>query len=103
MSYAGIIEVSKNGKKLREMVPVHNSGFQLSQQLSFFEINMQTPIISRNFLLQHDLNFNTKMITSEDFNLFIRIAAKGNILVIKEALAAYRVHDSMTNQRIDSW
>ena len=103
MSYAGIKEIDKNGKYQREMIPVHNSGFQLSEQLSFFEINMQTPVISKKFLVDNSLNFNSSMVTSEDFNLFIRIAAKGPIKVIKKALAAYRVHDSMTNERMDSW
>ena len=76
MSYAGIKEIDVEGNYLREMIPVHKSGFQLEEQLSFFEINMQTPVISRRFLLDNDLNFNPNMITSEDFNLFIRIAAK---------------------------
>ncbi len=103
MSYAGIKEIDVDGNYLREMIPVHKSGFQLEEQLSFFEINMQTPVISRRFLLDNDLNFNPNMITSEDFNLFIRIAAKGPIKVLKKPLAAYRVHNSMTNKRIDSW
>lgn len=103
MSYAGIKEIDKNGKFQREMIPIHSSGFQLSEQLSFFEINMQTPVISRKFLVENSLNFNSNMITSEDFNLFIRIAARGPIKVIKKPLAAYRVHHSMTNERIDSW
>ena len=103
MSYSGIKEINKKGKTIRLIRPIHKSGMQLKQQLRHYEINMQTPVISKEFLDQHKIEFNEEMHVSEDFNFFVRIAARGKIKVINKVTAAYRVHDSLTNKNIEYW
>ena len=50
-----------------------------------------------------NINFNPKIIASEEYDLFIQIAAKFNISVIEEPLCMYRVSsNSLTNSSIKS-
>lgn len=104
LTYAGIKEIDHDGNILRTRVPIHKSGDIFGDQLKYFEINMQTPMISNLFLKKNNIKFNNLMHVSEDFNFFIRIASLGKIGVINKVLASYRVHSSsLTNKNIKYW
>ena len=104
LTYAAVEEVDRNGKHIRNDIPKHPSGDMLKKQLQNFEINMVTPMILRNSLQKNNLNFNADVLASEEYNLFIRLAAKGPFHSSKKVLGKYRLYEnSLTNKYISRW
>ena len=104
LCYAGIVETTKNLKPLRKVFPRLSSGHMVEQQIAQYDINMVTPILRRSFLEKHNLNFEPGLTCYADQNLFIRIAAKAEICVIKELLGIYRVlPGSLSEQTLQNW
>lgn len=103
LCYAGINEIDHSGKVIRKYIP-KNENANLFKQLVQFDINMVTPIISRSFLNEFKISFNPQIEASEEYNLFLRILAKGNGSVIEKVLGEWRIHDgSLTERAIASW
>lgn len=103
-SYAGIENIDASGASLGVEIPRHSSGYMFGSLLYQFEINMPTAIVSNAAIDKHDLSFDDMMEASEEYNLFMQIAAHENILVIKEPLAKYRIHgSSLTFEKIARW
>ena len=104
LCYAGIKEIDQNGNILNQVLPQYESGWMLEQQLFQFDINMQTPLISHSALVEFDLNFDENITASEEYNLFLRLAAKGKVCAVSEILGVYRVYSgSLTERQISQW
>lgn len=104
LCYAGIQELDSQNRLIREWVPTHKSGFQLGNQLRSFEINMVTPIIKRSILIDYNISFDKNIVASEEYNLFIRLAIKGEFCSLKKILGVWRISDdSLTNQSAEYW
>ena len=104
LSYAGVREITESGKIIRDCLPLHSSGNIFPDLLLQFDINMVTPLIRREFMIENNLNFEPIITASEEYNLFMRIAAKGKVLSIPEILGNYRVSSSsLTNKQISKW
>jgi glycosyltransferase involved in cell wall biosynthesis len=103
-AYAGIQEITAENLPIRKIVPKYVSGNIIENLLYQFDVNMVTPIIRRSVLMDYKINFEPDITASEEYNLFIRLAAKGNVLVQKQILGCYRVNDgSLTNRQISKW
>jgi len=104
LSYAGIREFSETRKVIRESIPLHDSGDIFEDLLLQFDINMVTPLIRRQAIIEHQLSFDPIITASEEYNLFMRLAAKGPVCSIKKILGAYRISaNSLTNRQISKW
>jgi glycosyltransferase involved in cell wall biosynthesis len=104
LCYAGIREITENGQKLRDICPHHQSGNIVGSLLRQFDINMVTPMFRREIVFEYGLNFDENITASEEYNLFIRIAAKGKVLVQSVILGDYRVYPgSLTDRQISKW
>lgn len=104
LCYAGIEDISPNGMKIRELIPKYSSGNQFPRQLQQFDINMVTPIVNKKILEKYKIDFDKNIIASEEYNLFMRLAAKGPICTIPEVLGVWRILDnSLTNKSINHW
>ena len=104
LCYAGVREISAHGRKIRDVYPSHGSGKILENLLLQFDINMVTPMFRRNILSKWGLNFDANIYASEEYNLFVRIAAKGKVLAQRKLLGEYRVYsNSLTNKQISKW
>lgn len=104
LCYAGISEISPDEKIIRNVHPMYESGNMFEKQLMQFDINMVTPIIRKDVLDKFSINFNPKITASEEYNLFMRLAAKGDICAIPQILGSYRVYNSsLTNKQISRW
>lgn len=102
--YAGIRDIRPDGSMIREIVPKYATGWQLEQQLQQFDINMVTPLIRRSALKEYGLNFDKHITASEEYNLFIRLAAKGTFCTVAEVLGAWRIcPHSLTDRQISKW
>lgn len=103
-AYAGILEITGDGIPIRTVVPKYRSGRLLGHLLNQFDVNMVTPMIRRSCLKMYNINFEPVITASEEYNLFIRLAARGDVLVQKNILGSYRVYaGSLTDRQINKW
>ena len=102
--YSGIDYIDLKGKKMGSYTPKYNSGFILPDLLLQFDINMVTPMLQVDFLRENKLNFSSQMQASEEFNLFMKIAALAEIGVMHKTHGEYRINeDSLTNKFSNRW
>lgn len=99
MCYSGVSNINELGVEFKEKIPKFSSGFIFPNLLVKNEINMQTVLIrNKNITMREDLAF------SPDYNLWLNIAAKHKIFVLKEIFVKYRiVKNSLTSKTISRW
>ncbi|MDA9937649.1 glycosyltransferase family 2 protein [bacterium] len=102
--YSGIDNIDVTGRIISHSRPKPRDGKLLDTLLNHFDINMVTPLINRQFLVDNSLTFNGNIHASEEYNLFLRIAAKGVIKSVPDIHGAYRVYQgSLTDKKISRW
>ena len=102
--YSGIDNIDIRGVSITRYQPISRRGKLLDNLLNQFDINMVTPLVNSQFLLDHEITFNDKIYASEEYNLFLRIAAKGIVRSTSDVHGAYRVYEgSLTDQKMDKW
>ncbi len=102
LSYSGVLLKTDDGNT-SVLTPKYKSGYIFDKLLNQFEICMPCSIIKSEALAILNINFNPKIVASEEYDLFIQIAAKFNISVAEEPLCMYRVSSSsLTNSSISS-
>lgn len=104
MCYAGVDEVTEEGAFLRDVIPTYQSGYIFPELLRQFDLNIVTPLLRTAFLRDNQLNFDPTVVASEEYNLFMRMAARGPIGVIPKVLGRTRVRQgSLTEKAIGRW
>lgn len=102
LSYSGVLLKMDNGNTAT-FNPKYKSGYIFDKLLNQFEINMPCSVIKSEALNILNINFDPEIVASEEYDLFIQLAAKFNISVIKEPLCIYRISsNSLTNSSINS-
>lgn len=101
LSYTGC-DIGINPKSYYVFRPKYISGYIFGELIEQFEIILPTAILKKEILDQLDINFNTKIVASEEYDLFVQIAAIMPITVINESLCFYRISSSsLTNKSIN--
>lgn len=61
-----------------------------------FNNNLSHPaaMMRKSFLERNELNYDVSIKKSQDYDLWVRIAQKGKISCLKEALVLYRIHEN---------
>lgn len=104
LSYAGVREQLMDGTLIRDALPRSRSGDIFAEQLVQFDINMVTPLLRRSKLEEFGLTFDERIRASEEYNLFLRLLAKGEACVVNERLGVWNIRPgSLTDQSIDLW
>ena len=102
LSYSAV-QFMQNEKIISVSTPKYSSGYIFDKQLKRFEINMPSSMFKKEAIEVLNINFDPKIIGSEEYDLFIQIAAKYNVSVIKEPLCVYRIlSGSLTNKSIQN-
>ena len=102
MSYGSNAVIDENGKEIKKNIVKNKSGNVFSSLLRRYEINMQTVMLKKDFIVSNQLSFNTSMSYCPDHNLFMNIASKVNVGVISAIIAKYRVvNNSLSKKTID--
>jgi len=102
--YGGVQEIDETGHVIRTVLRGASGEVTLGDLLHDFDINMVTPLLNRDKLIELKLNFDPSVEASEEYNLFMRIAAVGKVYYSNEVLGKYRVYDSsLTNKKIHRW
>ena len=102
MIYGSVDIINETGQKIRKRVVKNKSGDIFSSLLRQYEINMQTVMVRKDFIVSNKLSFNSNMSFSPDHNLFMIIASMTDVGVIQDDIAKYRiVSNSLSNNSID--
>ena len=102
MCYGSCSIINESGKEIKKILVKNTSGNVFSSLLRRYEINMQTVMLKKDFIVDNQLSFNTKMSYCPDHNLFMNIAAKAEVGVISDVVAKYRiVSDSLSKKTLD--
>jgi len=102
MCYGSVAIIDENGKLIKKDIVKNKSGNVFSSLLIRYEINMQTVMLKKDFVVSNQLSFNTDMSYCPDHNLFMTIASKADVGVITAIVAKYRiVSNSLSKKTID--
>lgn len=102
LCYGSAIIIDEAGKDIRRDTVISDSGNVFSNLLHRYEINMQSVMIRRSILSAEALDFDTGMKYCPDYNLFMEIASRYPLGVIKDYLVKYRVvSDSLSKKTVD--
>lgn len=102
LSYGSALVINETGAEIRREVVRNRSGNVFGNLLARYEINMQTVMIRQKVLVDEDLNFDESMKYCPDYKLFMEIALRHDIGVIREFLVKYRiVKNSLSQKTID--
>ena len=91
MCYGSVAVIDESGKEIKKDIVKNESGNVFSRLLRRYEINMQTVMLKRDYMVSNQLSFNTNMSYCPDHNLFMIIASKVNVGVIDDVVAKYRI------------
>jgi len=102
MCYGCAIKINEEGQVLNK-VPVKNqSGYLFGSLLKHYEISMQSVMLRRSILTEEQLSFATELKYCPDHNLFMEIASRFPVGVLKDFIAKYRlVGDSLSKKTVD--
>jgi len=89
--YGGMREIDAKGRTIRDVLPSYASGDQFSQQLTQFEANLQTMMVKAEYLARFGIQFDENFVMFEDYNLFMKLAAKGPVCAVPEILCLCRI------------
>ncbi len=100
LCYSGVIFIDDKSKEIGSLVPVGKSGNVFGQQLTRYEINMQSVLVRNNI----NLVFNVDLKHSPDYDLFMRITCEYKVFVTRKTLVKYRkLTNSLTSKNINVW
>jgi glycosyltransferase involved in cell wall biosynthesis len=104
LCYAGIIEMNAGGKELRRLNANAGRGDRFDELLHQFDVFLPTAMLRASSLAESGLTFDPKVVASEEYCLFMQLAARYQVAALPDTLAWYRVHEkSLTNASIGRW
>jgi glycosyltransferase involved in cell wall biosynthesis len=104
ISYGGIIRMDESGRELGRYAPRAKAGLVLDALLRQFDIYVPAVMIRRAALDRTALTFDPAVVASEEYCLFMQMAAECKFLAVPDVVARYRVHEgSLTNRSISQW
>ena len=102
MCYGSAVIINERGKEIKRNIVKNKSGNIFSNLLMHYEINMQTTMLRRDFVVNNQLHFNDGLSYCPDYNLFMTIASKADVGVIIDVIAKYRiVSNSLSKKTIN--
>lgn len=102
MCYGSFIVIDRNGKEIKKDIVKIQSGNIFSGLLKRYEINMQTVMLKKDFIVTNHLSFNINMSYCPDHNLFMNIASMAEVGVIIDVIAKYRkLSNSLSKKTLD--
>jgi len=104
LCYAGVYEIDCNGRLIRTLLPAYTTGEMFDSQLRHFDINMVTPLVRRQVLIDNGVTFDPSVTASEEYNLFMRLLTLGTACSIPEVLGSVRIAPgTLTERSIGKW
>jgi len=102
LSYGSAITIDELGDVIRSIPVSNDSGYIFGDLLEHYEINMQSVMIRHSVLQEEQLEFEASMKYCPDYNLFMEIASRYSVGVIRDFIVKYRiVKGSLSSQTVD--
>jgi glycosyltransferase involved in cell wall biosynthesis len=99
MCYGSTFHIDNKSNIIRKKRVRNKVGDIFSKLLIQYNINMQSVMIRRNFLKNHNLTFDQSLSFSPDYDLFMEIALLGRSCSLSKYLSKYRLHSkSLTHK-----
>jgi glycosyltransferase involved in cell wall biosynthesis len=104
LCYAGIRRIAADGQPLGTLAPTPRSGNLLDALLRQFDIWVPALVVRRSALAACGLTFDPAVTASEEYCLFVQLAAERPMRSISDVVADYRIHASaLTGRSTDKW
>jgi glycosyltransferase involved in cell wall biosynthesis len=98
----GSAYIFKKNKALSTKKVKNKSGYIFGNLIRHYEINMQSVMINRGFLVNSNLEFDTTLKYCPDYNLFMKIASENEVGVLSDYLVKYRkVSNSLSSKTLN--
>ena len=98
--YTGCTEIDENNNKIVEVIPVTNDGIMFDSLLCQYDFPMASIFVRKSSLDEFNLNFDENIYGSEEYCLFMQLAAKSKFCVIKTSLVVMRIREkSLTTEQ----
>ena len=91
MSYGSSITINEDNKEIRRLNVKNQSGYMFNFLLKHYEINMQSVMLLKSYLIEKGLEFDISYKYCPDYKLFMQIASQMSIGVVKDFIVSYRV------------
>lgn len=100
MSYGSAGEIDKDGLFIRSCPATNSSGNIFGKLLLNYEINMQSVMLLRSYLLENDLSFSRSLQYAPDYDLFMQIASTEKVGVLHEIIGWIRIHPGALTHKL---
>src|SRR5215211_7029426 len=104
LCYGGLIVIDADGRETGRASPRDARGDLFGALLRQFDIGVSNTIVRRAALVESGLDFDPAVTASEEYCLFMQLAARYPFASVSAPVAKYRVHDrALTNASIGQW
>src|SRR5262249_2312661 len=104
LTYGGIVRIDAAGRQVGDYRPARRDGNLLDALLQQFDINVPAVMLRRRALQATGLDFDPRIVASEEYCLFMQLAVTCRFAAVPEPMAKYRVHEgALTNRSIGKW
>ena len=100
MSYGSAGEIDKDGRFIKSCLAINSTGNIFGQLLINYEINMQSVMLLRSYLLENDLSFPRSRQYGPDYDLFMQIASTEKVGVLNEVIGWIRIHPGALTRKL---
>ena len=101
MSYGSAEIINKNGKVIKKSLAINKSGDIFRSLLKHYEINMQSVMLLRSYIIENRLSFPINFHYGPDYDLFMDIAVRSEIGVLRDIIVKTRVHPgALTHKKL---
>ncbi len=101
LAYAGHLNINSDNVIIGRMIPKKQQGMIFGNLLKQFDIPIVTSMVSKQYLLESKLSFDNNIHASEEYCLFMQLAARYNLISVNEPVTKYRIHDdALSNKTI---
>ena len=99
LAIGGYDEIDFNGEILSSHSPAIQSGNSFGKLLRHYNVNLQTILIKKSLIQRLNVNFDPNLELTEDYDFFMHLAHDSKILVIKDQIAQYRIHENQLTKK----
>ena len=104
LAYAGLLSIDVNGAIIGKTRPKKQKGMIFGELLKQFDVPIVASMVSSQHLLKSDLLFDNNIHASEEYCLFMQLAAKYCFISVNEIVTKYRIHDNaLTKKTVSRW
>lgn len=101
MCYGSALIIDEHGNEIRRAMVSNSSGYIFDCLLKQYDINMQSVMLRRSTLKSDGLSFEAHLQFGPDYNLYMEIAAKYPIGVMRDVVVKTRVlSDSLSRKTL---